>query len=181
MLTDPSYAPSQADVVSFKALKGAPAAEKYPHAYRWYNHIKSYESDFSTLPGDPSKAYTTYGPETVTVAVNPKDAPAEEEDDMDLFGSDEEEEDAEVAAEREKRLAEYKKKKEGKTKPAAKSIVTLDVKPWGKDSSFNVLAVPLITGRRRDKHGRAESQCASHRNGRPGVGGLEACHGWLRH
>jgi len=52
---------------------------------------------------------------------------------MDLFGSDEEEEDPEVVAEREKRLADYKKK-EGKTKPAAKSIVTLDVKPWGSYS-----------------------------------------------
>ena len=29
------------------------------------------------------------------------------------------------------RVEEYKKKKEGKVKPAAKSIVTLDVKPWG--------------------------------------------------
>jgi elongation factor 1-beta len=28
-------------------------------------------------------------------------------------------------------LAEYKKKKEGKVKPAAKSVVTMDVKPWG--------------------------------------------------
>lgn len=49
-----------------------------------------------------------------------------------MFGSDEEEEDAEAVAEREKRLADYKKKKEGKAKPAAKSIVTLDVKPWGE-------------------------------------------------
>src|SRR5271156_4772717 len=137
-LTNYRYGPSQADVVSYKAVTKEPAGEKYPNAYRWYNHIKSYEADFSTLPGDPSKAYTTYGPETVAVAMNPKDAPAEEEDDMDLFGSDEEEED--VVAEREKRLAEYKKKKEGKTKPAAKSIVTLDVKPWGNDSSFNILA-----------------------------------------
>jgi elongation factor 1-beta len=30
------------------------------------------------------------------------------------------------------RLAEYNKKKAGKVKPAAKSIVTMDVKPWGK-------------------------------------------------
>lgn len=67
----------------------------------------------------------------MAVAVNPKNAPAEEEDEMDLFGSDEEEEDPEVVAEREKRLADYKKKKEGKAKPAAKSIITLDVKPWG--------------------------------------------------
>jgi elongation factor 1-beta len=130
-LTCYSYGPSQADVVSYKAFKSEPPVEKYPHIYRWYRHIKSYESEFSTLPGDPSKAYTTYGPESVAVAVNPKNAPAEEEDDMDLFGSDEEEEDPEVVAEREKRLADYKKKKEGKAKPAAKSIVILDVKPWG--------------------------------------------------
>jgi elongation factor 1-beta len=130
-LTCYSYGPSQADVVSYKAFKSEPPVEKYPHVYRWYAHIKSYESEFSTLPGDPSKAYTTYGPENVAVAVNPKNAPAEEEDDIDLFGSDEEEEDPEVVAEREKRLADYKKKKEGKAKPAAKSIVTLDVKPWG--------------------------------------------------
>jgi elongation factor 1-beta len=97
-LTRCSYGPSQADVVSFKAFKSEPAADKYPYVSRWYNHIKSFESEFSTLPGDPSKAYTTYGPESVAVAVNPKDAPAEE-DEMDLFGSDEdEEEDPEVVA-----------------------------------------------------------------------------------
>ena len=33
---------------------------------------------------------------------------------------------------REANLAAYKKKKETKVKPAAKSIVTLDIKPWGK-------------------------------------------------
>ena len=55
----------------------------------------------------------------------------EEDDDVDLFGSDDEEEDAEAARIREERLAEYNKKKAGKTKPAAKSIVIMDVKPWG--------------------------------------------------
>ncbi|EXJ77738.1 hypothetical protein A1O3_09967 [Capronia epimyces CBS 606.96] len=144
-----SFQPSQADVVSFKALDKAPAVEKYPNAYRWYNHIKSYEADFSTLPGDPSKPFTTYGPEAVAVTQNPKDAPeAEDEDDVDLFGSESEEEDPEVVAEREKRLAEYKKKKEGKAKPAAKSIVTLDVKPWDDETDMaeltkNVLAIEL--------------------------------------
>lgn len=49
-----------------------------------------------------------------------------------MFGSDDEEEDAEAERIRNERLAEYKKKKEGKTKPAAKSVVTMDVKPWGK-------------------------------------------------
>lgn len=127
-----SYSPSQADVKVYQATKKAPDVAKYPHAYRWYKHISSFEPEFSALPGDPSKEYTAYGPEATEVAVNPAKAPAaDEDDDDDLFGSDEEEEDEETVRIREQRLAEYKKKKEGKTKPAAKSLVTLDVKPWG--------------------------------------------------
>jgi len=127
------YTPSQADVATFKAFKSAPASAKYPHAARWYKHITSYTDEFATLPGDASKAYTTYGPEVTTATLNPaKAAAAEEEDDeVDLFGSDDEEEDAEAERIRNERLAEYKKKKEGKTKPAAKSVVIMDVKPWG--------------------------------------------------
>ncbi len=58
------------------------------------------------------------------LTLNPAKAPAAEEDDddVDLFGSDEEEEDQEAAKLREERLAEYRKKKESKPKPAAKSI-----------------------------------------------------------
>lgn len=79
------------------------------------------------------------------MAVNPKNAPAaEEDDDMDLFGSDEEEEDPEVVAERERRLAEYKKKKEGKAKPAAKSVVTMDVKPWDDETDMDELKANVI-------------------------------------
>jgi elongation factor 1-beta len=123
--------------VSFKAFSSAPDAEKYPHVARWYKHIASYESEFSSLPGDASTAYTAYGPEGVELPVNPKDKPAaEEDDDMDLFGSDEEEEDPEVVKEREARLAEYKKKKEAKPKAVAKSIVTLDVKPWDDETNL---------------------------------------------
>ena len=137
MLISPSYGPSQADVASFKAIKEQPNPAKYAHAYRWYKHMSTYQSEFSTLPGDPSKAYTTYGPEKSEATLNPKDAPndEEEEEDDDLFGSDEEEEDPETVRIREERLAAYKKKKEGKEKPAAKSLVTLDVKPWGMHSS----------------------------------------------
>jgi elongation factor 1-beta len=135
------YAPSQADVATFKALKSAPASAKYPHAARWYKHIASYTDEFATLPGDASKAYTTYGPEVTTATLNPAKAPAAEEDDdeVDLFGSDDEEEDAEAERIRNERLAEYKKKKEGKTKPAAKSVVTMDVKPWDDETDMKAL------------------------------------------
>ncbi|KAL5356919.1 hypothetical protein BJX96DRAFT_143609 [Aspergillus floccosus] len=131
-------APSQADVVTFKAFSGAPDADKYPNVARWYKHIASYESEFSSLPGDASKAYTTYGPESTELPTNPKDKPAED-DDMDLFGSDEEEEDPEVVKEREARLAEYRKKKEAKPKAIAKSMVTLEVKPWDDETNLEEL------------------------------------------
>jgi len=134
------YSPSQADVVSFKALKSAPDAAKYPYAARWYKHIASWSDDFATLPGDASKEYTTYGPEITTATLNPAKAPAAEEDDeVDLFGSDDEEEDAEAERIRNERLAEYKKKKEGKVKPAAKSVVTMDVKPWDDETDMKAL------------------------------------------
>lgn len=116
--------------MTFKGFKSAPDATKYPHVARWYKHIASYESEFSTLPGDSSKAFTSYGPESTELPSNPKDKPEEDEDE-DLFGSDSEEEDASVVAERNKRLEEYKAKKAAKPKPVAKSLVTLEVKPWG--------------------------------------------------
>jgi len=136
------YSPSQADVKTFQALKSAPAVEKFPYAYRWYKHIGTFESEFSALPGDPSKEYTAYGPEVSELPTNPKAAnkeAEEEDDDVDLFGSDDEEEDAEAARIRDERLAEYNKKKALKTKPAAKSIVTMDVKPWDDETDMKAL------------------------------------------
>ncbi|KAF3803583.1 Elongation factor 1-beta [Colletotrichum gloeosporioides] len=135
------HSPSQADVAVYKALSSAPDAEKYPNAARWYKHISTYESEFATLPGDASKAYSVYGPEASELPVNPAKAPAaeEDEDDVDLFGSDDEEEDAEAARIREERLAEYKKKKENKPKTIAKSVVTMDVKPWDDETDMVAL------------------------------------------
>jgi translation elongation factor EF-1beta len=59
----------------------------------------------------------------------PKEEPAEEEEDFDLFGS-EDEEDEEQKKVREQRLADYAAKKSKKPGPIAKSSVILDVKPW---------------------------------------------------
>ncbi|KFY12426.1 hypothetical protein V491_06793 [Pseudogymnoascus sp. VKM F-3775] len=135
------YNASQADVATFKALSSAPDAAKYPNAARWYKHIASYADEFETLSGDATKPYTAYGPEVAEVTLNPAKAPAaeEEDEDVDLFGSDDEEEDAEAVRIREERLEEYRKKKEGKTKPAAKSVVTLDVKPWDDETDMVAL------------------------------------------
>ncbi|KAK7988747.1 elongation factor 1-beta [Apiospora arundinis] len=139
------YTPSQADVATFKALKSAPDAAKYPSAARWYKHIATFEDEFATLSGDASKPYTAYGPEASDLTVNPAKAPekaAEEDDDddVDLFGSDdEEEEDPETVRIREERLAAYREKKAAKPKVAAKSIVTMDVKPWDDETDMAAL------------------------------------------
>ncbi|KAM4066475.1 EF-1 guanine nucleotide exchange domain-containing protein [Hirsutella rhossiliensis] len=134
------HSPSQADVACFKALKSGPDADKYPHAARWYKHIATFEDEFSSLSGDSSKPYTVYGPDAAAVTLNPAKAPAaaDDDDDVDLFGSDDEE-DAEAVRVREERLAEYRKKKEAKPKTTAKSIVTMDVKPWDDETDMAAL------------------------------------------
>ncbi|KAF3000151.1 Translation elongation factor 1 beta [Curvularia kusanoi] len=142
------YTPSQADVKVFQQIKQIPAPEKFPYAWRWYNHILTFEGEFETLPGDPTKEATAYGPESSELTLNPAAAPekeAEEDDDeVDLFGSDDEvDEEAErIKAER---LAEYNKKKAGKVKPAAKSIVTLDVKPWDDETNMDELKANVLS------------------------------------
>lgn len=134
------HSPSQADVAVFKALSSSPDASKYPNAARWYKHISSFEEEFPTLPGDASKPYTVYGPDATEATLNPAKAPAAEEDDddVDLFGSDEEE-DPEAVRIREERLAAYKEKKAAKPKVTAKSVVTMDIKPWDDETDMEAL------------------------------------------
>ncbi|XP_072179863.1 elongation factor 1-beta-like [Diadema setosum] len=81
------YTPSQADVVVFKAMSGAPKAELF-NALRWYNQIKSYSSQFDSLPG-VKKALGEYGP-SGTAAPAAKD---DDSDDFDCFGSDDSDDD----------------------------------------------------------------------------------------
>ncbi|XP_006879312.1 PREDICTED: elongation factor 1-delta isoform X2 [Elephantulus edwardii] len=64
--------------------------------------------------------------------------PAEddEDNDIDLFGSDEEEEDKEAARLREERLRQYAEKKAKKPVLVAKSSILLDVKPWDDETDM---------------------------------------------
>lgn len=137
------YTASQADVAVFKAIPSAPTASANPHSARWYKHIKSYESEFASLPGDSSVSYTTYGPLVASTsaakAPEPAAAAADDDEDIDLFGSDDEEVDEEAEKLKQQRLAEYAAKKAGKTKVAAKSVVTLDVKPWDDETDMKAL------------------------------------------
>jgi elongation factor 1-beta len=112
------YTASQADVHVYKALSGPPDATAAPHAARWYRHIQSYETEFRSLPGS-SKAG-----EALTASTSAPSAAAEDDDDVDLFGSDDEE-DAEAERIKAERVAEYAAKKANKPKTIAKVVPLL--------------------------------------------------------
>ncbi|XP_043254614.1 elongation factor 1-beta' [Colletes gigas] len=134
-LADHSYIegwqPSQADVAVLEAL-GKPPTSSNPHLLRWYNHIKLY--DLKTLPGEkkaPNFLNSDNSNNATTIAKTEDD-----DKDVDLFGSDEEE-DAEAVRIREERLKAYAEKKSKKPAVIAKSSLVLDVKPWGDDTDMN--------------------------------------------
>ncbi|KAJ7699323.1 hypothetical protein B0H17DRAFT_1049442 [Mycena rosella] len=124
------YTPSQADVVVFKAISSAPSAETAPHVARWYTHIQSYASEHASLPGSSTAGEAFFGSSSAAPA-----AAADDDDEVDLFGSDDED-DAEAERIKAERVAEYTKKKAGKPKTVAKSVVTLDVKPWDDETDM---------------------------------------------
>jgi len=127
------YTPSQADVHVFKALSQDLG---YPNVARWYKHIKSYEGEFASLPGSSSAGQEFTGQ---TSAPAPAAAAAEaDDDDVDLFGDDDED-DAEAERLKAERVAAYNAKKANKPKAAAKSVVTLEVKPWDDETDMAAL------------------------------------------
>lgn len=87
------------------------------------DRVTRLEASVKVTGGAPTPAANNKG------SGDAKKKPVEDDDDVDLFGSDEEE-DADAAKVREQRLAEYAAKKSKKPALVAKSNVILDVKPW---------------------------------------------------
>jgi len=127
---------SAEDVAVFKALAAAPAAS-FENALRWWNHINSYSDEFSKM-GAASAA-----------AANDDDDEEDEDDDMDFFGSDDEEEDAEAERVKAERIAAYNARKAEKAATkgvvAAKSMITLDVKPFDDETDLDALAKKITS------------------------------------
>lgn len=129
-LADKSYvegfAASQADVAVFDAIPSSPSPT-FCHLLRWYKHIQSFQGERSSLPSAKSQLVLPAAPASTNDA---------DEDDIDLFGSDDEEESAEAARIKEQRLAEYAAKKSKKPALVAKSSILLDVKPWDDETDM---------------------------------------------
>nr|CAD7426009.1 unnamed protein product [Timema monikensis] len=134
-----SYQASQADVSVFDTLGKAPSLSN-PHALRWYNHIKSLGDERKKLPGEKKI------PSSLGAVANGSPAPAakDDDDDVDLFGSDEED-DTEAAKVREERLKAYAEKKSKKPALIAKSSIVLDVKPWDDETDMKEMEAKVRT------------------------------------
>ena len=109
------YTPSQADVLVFKAISSPPSGSATPHVARWYTHIKSYAAEHPSLAGSSTAGEAFIGKADEPAAVPAADA----DDEIDLFGEDEEE-DAEAEKIKAERIAAYNAKKANKPKAAAK-------------------------------------------------------------
>lgn len=129
------YIVSQSDVETLNKLSKAPPAN-LPHALRWYNHIRSFTpEELKSFGGAcPLKS----APTTTKAQV------ADDDDDVDLFGSDEED-DAEAARIREERLKAYNEKKSKKPELIAKSSIVLDVKPWDDETDMKEMEKSVRT------------------------------------
>merc|ERR1712154_77110 len=73
------YVPSQADTAVFDALKGkTPDRSTYPHAERWFLHIKSFEASKKQFPKSSKPADSYLGG---------AGSAGEDDEDVDIFGS----------------------------------------------------------------------------------------------
>jgi len=128
------YQPSQADVAVFESLSGKPSGA-FAHALRWYQHISSYGAEKKSLPG-VKKHIDEYGPTgTKGKVADTKSAAKDDDDDFELFGSDDEP-DEEAERVKAERLAAYEAKKAKKEVIIAKSNIILDVKPWDDETDM---------------------------------------------
>lgn len=120
------FSASKSDLNVFGALPAEPEA-KFVHARRWYRHIK-------VLQNGHQFASQSKSVEDFPIVSSVKTATSNDDDEVDLFGEDEVDPEAErVKAER---IAAYNAKKATKQQVAAKSEVVLDIKPWDEETDM---------------------------------------------
>lgn len=123
---------SSEDVAVFKAISAAPGADLV-NALRWWNHIKSYQSEFGSI-----------GCAAAAPADSEEEEDDDDDDDMDFFGSDDDEVDEAAEKLKQKRIEEYNARKAEKAQKkgvvAAKSMIIFDVKPFDDETDLESLA-----------------------------------------
>lgn len=140
--------PSSEDVNAFNDLLGAGNL----NVFRWVKHMSSFSADVQSKWGAPIKITPpeekTSAPPAAelnapTVKATPAQAPvkkpADDDDDLDLFGEQTEEEKAVLEAKKAKDADTKKQKKE----VIAKSSILMDIKAWDDTIDLTALATKL--------------------------------------
>jgi elongation factor 1-beta len=121
------YQPTTADVDVHKAVGKIPDAKKFANVVRYYNHISSFSNE--------ERAKFAKGQAPSSGDSKGKATTEKKEDEVDLFGEEDD-----TAAEAAHELALKKKAeaagKAGKKAVIAKSSLVLDVKPWDDETDL---------------------------------------------
>ncbi|KAM9832047.1 eukaryotic translation elongation factor 1 delta b (guanine nucleotide exchange protein) [Neosynchiropus ocellatus] len=99
--------------------------------------LSKLESRVAVLEAPPAATALTNGTSAQKKANTPSKTEDDDSDDLDLFGSDDSDQEAETL--REQRVKEYAAKRSAKPPPAAKSSILLDVKPWDDETDMRRL------------------------------------------
>jgi elongation factor 1-beta len=130
--------PSQEDTAVFSSLKSVPDRKKYPNLYFYYCTLCNFTQ--GAIQGFKGEAKAEKKEEKKE---EKKVEKKKEEDDIDLFGDDNEEDKAVLAKVAEKQKAEQEKKKEKKA-VIAKSIIVFDVKVYDTEQDLKALAEKIF-------------------------------------
>jgi len=133
------YQASRDDLAVFGAMSSGPSAKEYPHAARWFAHIKALLGE--SFPGEGkgvglagASAGGAAPAAAATMDVDSDSDSSDDDDDMDLFGEMTEEE---KAAKEKKRVAiEEAKKRAASKEKKCKSLIIMDIKPWDDETDL---------------------------------------------
>jgi len=124
------FTPSAVDAALFKALGAEPSAAKFPNVARFYKHLASFSAEARAAFPAAIGGAAAGGAAPKGAA---KAAPKDDEEEVDLFGDDD---NAAPAVAAEKPKVEAKKVKE---KPIARSICVYEVKPMSATQDEKVM------------------------------------------
>lgn len=132
--------PSQCDTCLYRAVSQCKIDKSnLHHLLRWFLHIESFgQSKMNSFPGTNKSCLTQLSiPNACNTCKSDILDKKATNDDIDLFGD--EEEDPEAEALKAKRLEEYRAKKANKPVVIAKSSVIIDVKPWEDTTDMKLM------------------------------------------
>ena len=120
-------------------MASAPSAKEYPHAARWYSHIKALLGE--SFPGEgkgvglsgASAAPAASAP-AAEMEVDDSSSDSDSDSDLALFGEMTEEEKA--AQEKKKAVIAAAKARAAEKEKKCKSLIVMDIKPWDDETDL---------------------------------------------